>query len=120
MAVDRNERVMEMVEEELRDNPDVSNDVLQEEASEIDPRIGDLSPRSFNARYPLQVKRKLSAEREEAESEESAGGDDLRESLREELLNFAKAVVGAEDRGQVIDVLENVDQYVDRAVGQPG
>lgn len=113
MAVDRNERVMEMVEEALREDPDVSNEELQERAAGIDPRIGELSPRSFNARYPLQVKRKLAAEKEEAGSE---GGGDLRSALRTELLAFAKAVAAAEDRGEVIDVIEDVDEYVDRVM----
>lgn len=110
MAVDRNERVMEMVEEALREDPDVSNEELQKRAAEIDPRIGQLSARSFNARYPLQVKRNLAAE-EEAGSE---GGGDLRSAVREELLAFAKAVAAAEDRGEVIDVVEKVDEYVER------
>lgn len=47
MAVDRNERVMELVEEALRENPDVSNDELQERAAEIDKWVGELSTRSF-------------------------------------------------------------------------
>ena len=71
MAVERNERVMEMVEEALRENPDVSNDELQERAAEIDPAIADLSARSFHARYPLQVKRQMtSAQKDEKEEEE--------------------------------------------------
>lgn len=115
MAVDRNERVLEMVEEELREDPDVSNDELQEQAAEIDPRIGELSPRSFNARYPLQVKRKMSKEKTE-EGASEAGSDDTRAEVRAVLLDFAKDVVGAEDRGDAIDVLMNVDEYVDRVM----
>lgn len=115
MAVDRNERVMEMVEEELRENPDVSNEELQERASEIDPRIGELSPRSFNARYPLQVKRRLSAEQEkEKTTARPEDQDELRSAIREALLDFAKAYAGAEDRGEAIDVLTNVNEYVGR------
>lgn len=118
MAAERNERVMEMVEEAIRENPDVSNEELQERASEIDPRIGELSPRSFNARYPLQVKRKLKQEEQEGQdgSEESSRSENLRAAIRAELLSFAKAVVGAQDRGKVIDVLEDVDEYVDRVI----
>lgn len=115
MVVDRNERVLEMVEEALREDPEVSNDELQQRASEIDPRIGELSPRSFNARYPLQVKRKLAAQEDE-ESKSSTGRAGLREATREELLNFARAVVGAEDRSRVIDVVEKVDEYVDNVM----
>lgn len=118
MAVDRNERVMEMVEEAIRENPDVSNEELQERASEIDPRVGELSARSFNARYPLQVKRTLAAEREE-EQETAAVKQDaakLRAVVRETLLDFAKAVAGAEDRDEVIRLVESVDEYVDQVV----
>lgn len=116
--VDRNERVMEMVEEAIREDPDVSNDELQERAAELDPRIGELSARSFNARYPLQVKRKLSAEQEEVEKTAGSAEDDneLRAATREALLDFAKDYTGAEDRGKAIDVLLNVDEYVDRAL----
>lgn len=120
MAVDRNERVMEMVEEAIRENPDVSNQELQERAAEIDPRIGDLSPRSFNARYPLQVKRKLSAEREDEEADETpteaTETDDVRPALRQTLIDFARDVAGAGDRAEVIELVENVDEYVDRVV----
>lgn len=56
MAADRNEDVMEMVEEELRKDPETSNQELREKAEEIDSDIADLSARQFNARYPLQVK----------------------------------------------------------------
>lgn len=115
MPVDRNQRVMEMVEKELRENPNVSNAELQEKASEIDPRIGELSPRSFNARYPLQVKRKLSKEKSE-ESASETGSDDARAEVRTVLLDFARDFVGAEDRGKAIDVLMNVGEYVDRVV----
>lgn len=116
MAVERNERVMEMIEEELRENPDVSNDVLQEKAAEIDPRIGELSPRSFNARYPLQVKRKLKQEEKENAPTRKTKGDGLEAAVRAELLQFAKDVAGAGDRAKVIDVLTNVDEYVDRVM----
>lgn len=116
MAVDRNERVMEMIEKALRENPNVSNDELQERASEIDPRIGELSPRSFNARYPLQVKRKLKQEEKEKAAAGKPKGDGLEAAVRAELLQFAKDVAGAHDRAKVIDVLTDVDEYVDRVM----
>lgn len=120
-AEDARERVFEMIEEALRDDPDVTNDVLQERAAEIDPAIADLSSRSFHARYPLQVKRRMAAEREEEESEEepaveTGGRADLRAAVRDVLLDFAKDVAGAEDRGEVIEVLTSVDGYVDRVM----
>lgn len=115
MTVDRNESVMEMIEETLRENPEVANEELQERASEIDPRIEELSPRSFNARYPLQVKRKLAVEEEE-KTAARVGEDELRSVVRQTLLDFAKDYTGAGNRGEAIDVVRNVDEYVDRVI----
>ncbi len=121
VTVDRNPDVMEMVERELRENPDVSNEDLKPKAEEIDEEIEDLSARQFNARYPLQVKREMSSLK--SKTRERGDGsrppeetDDRREVVREALLDFAKAVAGADDRGDVIDVLIGVDGYVDRVV----
>lgn len=50
------------------------------------------------------------------ETGEVAGEDELRANIRETLLDFAKDVAGAEDRGALIDVLTDVDEYVDRVV----
>lgn len=117
---DTRERVFEMIEEALRENPEVGNDELQERAAEIDSSIGELSARSFHARYPLQVKRQMASEREDEEettTEAASGADDeLRAAVRQALLDFARDVAGAEDRGRVIDVLMSVDEYVDRVV----
>mgnify|MGYP006296856447 CR=1 FL=1 len=122
MAVDRNPDVMEMVERELRENRDVSNRHLKRKAEEIDEGISELSTRQFHARYPLQVKRKLSSVKSEVEEKRGDGSrapresDERRDAVREALLDFAKAVAGARDRGEVIDVLTDVDEYVDRVV----
>ncbi|MDP2496499.1 MAG: hypothetical protein Q8W44_00765 [Candidatus Palauibacterales bacterium] len=117
------QEVFSMIEEALEEDPDVSNDELQERAAEIEPSIADLSARSFHARYPLQVKRQMTSARkkEEAPEEgetESASRDELRASVRQALLDFARDVAGASDRGDVIDVLTSVDQYVDRVMEQ--
>lgn len=56
---------METVEEELRKDPEISNEELRSKAEDIDPEFADLSARQFNARYPLQVKRQLEAEQKE-------------------------------------------------------
>lgn len=114
MTVDRNEDVMEMVQETLREIPDASTQELKEKAEEIDDGIAELSARQFNARYPLQVKRQLKAEQKEADPEPDEGK--LRSVAREVLLDFARAVAGAEDRAEMIDVLACVDEYVDRVL----
>jgi hypothetical protein len=54
-----NTKVMDMIAEELKKNPDLSNKELFEKSIAIDKSIGKLSPRQFNARYPLQVKRNM-------------------------------------------------------------
>ena len=54
-----NENVMKFIESELKRDSDVSNATLFEGAKLIDETIGDLNPRQFHAKYPLQVKRRL-------------------------------------------------------------
>lgn len=56
---DTNERVMAMVEQELRADPDISNESLRAKAEKLDDAVARMSARQFNATYPLQVKRKL-------------------------------------------------------------
>lgn len=50
-----------MVVKELDKNPNADIKSLQAQAKEIDPSVGDLSPRQFHARYPLQAKRRKAA-----------------------------------------------------------
>ena len=57
---DRDPKVLAMVERELKKDPKVSGDVLQETARSINKEEAELSGRSFNARYPLPVRKKLS------------------------------------------------------------
>jgi hypothetical protein len=53
------DRIMDMVRHELVENPDVENTVLYEKATLIDPEgMTGVDRRQFNARYPLQVKRR--------------------------------------------------------------
>ena len=54
-----NENVMKFIELELEKDPGVSNATLFEGAKLVDRTIGDLNPRQFHAKYPLQVKRRL-------------------------------------------------------------
>ena len=53
-------KIREMIGRALKKDPDISNAELQKKAKRIDKGVSQLSPRAFNARYPLQVKRKLS------------------------------------------------------------
>jgi hypothetical protein len=54
-----NQKVMDVIRAALAKNPDASNQDLFEKAKAVDPGVADLSPRQFNARYPLQVKRTM-------------------------------------------------------------
>ena len=56
-----NEKVMALVEAELKKNPDTSSGDLFEKAKAEVPEIGSLTLRQFHARYPLQIKRRASA-----------------------------------------------------------
>lgn len=114
------QEIFSMIEETLSEDPEISNAELQEKAAEIEPSIADLSTRSFHARYPLQVKRRMSADRgedgEDGGRDEAAEREELRAVVRQTLLDFARDVAGAGDRGEVIEVLTGVDEYVDRVM----
>lgn len=56
-------KVMDMVQSELKKNPDISNRELREKAVSIDKGVEKLSARQFNATYPLQVKRSMAPPR---------------------------------------------------------
>ena len=56
-----NETVMQFIEKELENDPGVKNATLFAGACAIDGSIGDLTARQFHAKYPLQVKRRMTA-----------------------------------------------------------
>lgn len=118
------DKVMEMVEKELKKNPDISNEELFEKAAKIDSSVKNLTLRQFHARYPLQVKRRRGGKKKTTRAKakrgrKSAGdgGDEkAREALRDVLLKFAKDVSAAEGKAETIDVLTSVESYVDDAL----
>lgn len=55
---DTNEKVLALVEAELKKNPDASTQELQDAAKKKYPEAGELTKRQFNARYALQIKRR--------------------------------------------------------------
>lgn len=129
---DVNPKVMEMVESELKNDPQMSNADLLEKAKKIDSGIGDLSARQFNARYPLQVKRAMKPTRRrgrKARPRKNAGGsargrssgsDKGRDQVRTILMELARDVANAEGKGDVVDVVMGIDRYVDRVVKARG
>lgn len=155
-----NPKVMAMIEAELAKDPSISNDELLAKAKKIDRSVGNLSARQFNARYPLQVKRRkdgpkpaktkkrttkkkaaagakkaAGARKTRAASSRKAGrkkaasgakrgrgtaaapasGGD-REAVRKILLDYAKKVSAADSMTDMVDLVMDVDRYVDRVM----
>lgn len=114
-----NPKVMEMIEAEIKKNPDISNPELFEKAKSIDKGVSTLSPRQFNAMYPLQVKRAMKPSRPKRKrAKRRAGGNSTgnRDKVREVLLSLARDVADAQGKGDVVDVVAGIDGYVDRVM----
>ena len=165
-----NPKVMAMIERELAKNPSISNEALLEKAKKIDGSVGELSARQFNARYPLQVKRRKDgpatkkrggkakaakakgatkakasskgrkagrakakpkaaakaggrarkrasgrAAPRAARAASAAGGGD-REAVRKILLDYARKASAANSMTDMVDLVMDVDRYVDRVM----
>lgn len=125
MANDTKDKVMALVEKRLAKDPNAETSDLYESAKEVDPAVGDLTLRQFHARYPLQVKRRAAAARggtrrrgrrprSRARRQEEALD---RSAVRKSLLRFAQDISAAEGKAEVIDVLANLDRYVEEIAG---
>lgn len=128
--VEKKDAIMEMVRQELSDDPDAENKDLYAKAKKIDPSVDDLSLRQFHARYPLQVKRKMAQSRRDRQKSRGTktrttgsgdggtggSGSVDRETIRSTLLRFARDVSAADGKAEMIDVLSSVDDYVDDVV----
>lgn len=115
------EKVMKLVEEELTKNPDIAVTELFEKAKAASAEMKKLTLRQFNARFPLQVKRKRNRAAGGGTSRRRGrrkGRDDAqaRDSVRSAFLSFAMAVTAAEEKKDLAKVLANVDRYVDDAI----
>jgi hypothetical protein len=162
-----NPKVMAMIERELAKDPSISNEALLEKAKKIDASVGGLSARQFNARYPLQVKRrkdgpaakkgggkrkaakakgatkakasskgrkagrakakpkaaaksggrgrKRAARKAATGAPRAASGGD-REAVRKILLDYARKVSAANSMTDMVDLVMDVDRYVDRVM----
>lgn len=60
----RDREVMRVVEQALESDEEISTEELYERARKVNPSVKNLTLRQFNARYPLQVKRRLAQESE--------------------------------------------------------
>jgi hypothetical protein len=121
------ERVMSFVEDVLTKDPGIQLEDLFAQTREAYRSIGTLSKRQFNARYPLQVKRRR------ALAQKGSGGERVktqragtrtkgrrlsssaepRDMVRQVLLRFATDIAAAEERKDLVKVLAGVDEYVD-------
>lgn len=118
-----NPKVMEMIEAELKKDPDISNPQLFEKAKALDKSVAKLSPRQFNAMYPLQVKRAMKPARPRKRRKSGRQGsakDGARDKVRAVLLTLARDVADAQGTGDVVDVVAGIDTYVDRVLKAAG
>lgn len=117
-----NPEVMAMIEAQIRKNPDISNPELLEKAKKIDKGVAKLSPRQFNAMYPLQVKRAMKPARPARRPKRTTTRSEAegRDRVRTVLLDLARDVANAEGKGDVVDVVAGIDRYVDRVLKAAG
>lgn len=132
-AAKTSDKVMQLVEKELNKKPDATVDDLYEKAKKASRSISQLSKRQFNARYPLQVKRRKSrkagkkkSSRKSATSRRkkasrpstrrAAGSDGGREAVRKTFMKFASDMASADDRKELVRFLAGIDSYVDEVL----
>jgi hypothetical protein len=116
-----NDRVMNMVRDEIQKRPEITSQELFEKAKKVDRGMRTLSARQFNATYPLQVRRTLAPRRRRGRGLSlRRGGSAFRDRLRGVLLEFAREVAAADEPGKLVDVVGNLDAWVDRLVGKRG
>ncbi len=123
------EKVMEFVKKELEANPEVTTSELHERAKKVDSGVSKLSLRQFNARFPLQIKRKKSLSgaggrkrrrRKTARTRGRQATANQRDAVRDAFLRFAADLSAAEERKELVRVIAQVDQYVDDVMSAVG
>lgn len=144
------EKVMAMVERELKKDPEISVEQLQKKGAAINSSVSSLTARQFHARYPLQIKRRKAIARKGGSAPKkprrrrkgatrrkkktrasgrstaapaasaSASTSVDRDAVRGSFLTFASELAAAEERKDVVKVLAGVDKYVDQVVKAAG
>ncbi len=122
------DQVLAAVETAIKKNPKATVDELMELAKGVNPSIGKLTKRQFHARYPLQVKRKMSSakggrrrsRKRSARTRPAKGANNGREAVRAAFLRFASDLAAAEARKDVVKVVAGVDKYVDEVLKVTG
>lgn len=120
------EKILNMVREQLQRTNPPSTEALYGRAARIDSSIRALSLRQFNARYPLRVRREMAREEKGTEVAETGEVEHAPPPSRDEpdraalrqLFHDLAAHVATTDAGPaLIDLFEEeLDGYVDRAV----
>ena len=116
------EKVMRFVEETLEKDPQIETSELFERAKKVDSGVANLSLRQFNARFPLQIKRRKSMadpnrrQRPRRRRRRSQAAAEGREAVRQVFLRFASDLSAAEERKELVGVIAKVDNYVDEAL----
>lgn len=122
------QKAMKFVEDTLKKSPKIELDELFQRTKKVSSSIGLLSKRQFNARYPLQVKRRRAlATRGKGAGRKKAAppqgrpprkppvqSSAPRDMVRQVFLRFATDITAAEERKDLVKVLAGVDQYVDQ------
>src|SRR5688500_11213366 len=112
------DRVMNMVRDEISKRPEVTTRDLFEKAKKMDKGMNSLSVRQFNATYPLQVRRTMVPRRKRGTGARGKKAELAnRDQVRAVLLQFAREVAAAEDKGRLVDVIGNLDSWVERVGG---
>lgn len=111
------ERILEMVREQLQRTNPPSTEALYGRAARIDPAIRQLTLRQFNARYPLRVRREKARKGKNREEGETSLDPQLRSAVREVFVDLARKVCSTPyGPGFVILIGEDIEDYVDRVV----
>ncbi len=134
------DKVMQLVEKELKKNPKATAKELQQKAKAVSAPVGKLSVRQFHAKYPLQVRRKLAPKkprraapkkprraapkaraaakkpRRAAPKARAARGQVNREAVRNTLMTFAQDLSAAQGKSETIAVLRKLDNYIDAII----
>ncbi len=111
------DKVLDFVTQELEKDPEARTSDLFEKAKDLFSSVEQLSLRQFNARFPLQVKRKKSRARSGGRRRGAAGKRvTSRDAVREVFLRFASDLTAADEKKDLVKVLAELDTYIDDAI----
>ena len=122
------DKIMQLVQRELKKNPKAPSKELYEKAKKASRSVSRMSLRQFHAKYPLQVKRKLApkkprkprTQKRAATPRRAPVPEAKRQAVRAILLGFAKDLAVAEGQADTIELVRNLDKYVDQIVKAAG